>query len=513
MKYFSITLFFMALLSLFIAPIAQIIVNGQLVYMNGEDEYSYLNYGFSEATFGITRISSIFVILGHRFGLNGSEINLILDTLSVIALCTLLFLMTRAQALKGCVDKAKAPDVPLALLLLLAIPLLMGTANPVHAKIASIIDRFDVSAYYIIFNHSMFPAILRSPESQLSLVATFGMLFACIKYEKGWLTLIAIPFTYYFVGLYFAAIVSAYYALFISKRYLGGSNPLKQALICLILFISLGLIVAIATHLFVSESHVVYSRAPVLGLSVIYMAILLGILCCVYDWRSLDEEYRLAVISIMVGAMMTYNLQIISGTILQPQHFEIDGPIAIAVLLGIFLLFAEPRNQKIARILTSVLISIILTGIMVYGYRSVDFNLRMFSQMKSLLESSEFMDAASTSPQTVFINDPIVSSQISGLVLNGSVPLLSSIEPAFLGNTYYHRRIAGLKRHLQAESEDEFRYFEQSLNYLIARYEDQFCNWQRFAVLRRGIVVCGQQDNATLSEGNFDEIVLFRVER
>ena len=133
--------------------------------------------------------------------------------------------------------------------------------------------------------------------------------------------------------------------------------------------------------------------------------------------------------------------------------------------------------------------------------------------MEGLLESPEFKMAVSTEPEGVFINNPILSSRISGLFLYKSAPLLSSIEPAFVGDISYYKKLLGLRRYLQVENRIDFVDFEQSLDYLIARHEDRFSNWQRFTVLRHGIKTIEPRDADVLIEGTPAEIKLFRVDR
>ena len=496
-----------AVIFLFLAPIVEWVSYGKLIYMNGEDEYSYLNYDFAKKTFSATRLSSAIIIFGHNLGFSGSQINLFLDIFSVSALCGIAYVL-----LKHATPADYSKKIVFCLIVLMAFPFVLSTSNPIHARAINFINEHDFSAYYLIANHSLFPAILRSPESQLSIVAISGMLLVSVKYRWGWLSFLAIPFTYFFTGIYFISIVIVYYGLSISTRYFGRNDLVTGAIICALIYAALSAGVGVATSLFVSDLQIIDSRAPILGLNVFYMITLLGILLYIYDWRSLSEIHQRIIVSIMIASIMIYNFQIISGSVLQPQHFEIDGAIACSALLCVFILFSKPRNAARAKNFNIALMAVILAGTLSFGYKSVITNLNTVGRINNIIENPDFKRIAATNPENIFINDPGLSSRVSGLVLRQSAPLLSSIEPAFLGNNNYHERLLSLRRYLQDQHPYDYQDFEKSLNYLIDRHVDRFQNWQKFAVLRRGIKELELSTTRPLEESKPSEIVLFRIE-
>lgn len=504
--FYKTFIFLILLLAFFAAPILQLISNESLLYLNGDDEYSYLNFEFAKNTLGATRISNGVVILGHNLGFGGGAINLILDLFSVISISIIIFYT---------LDKL-INDVPInkkifSLLMIMGLPLAFGGSNPLQWHLVEFINNTDFLAYFIVTSNSIYPSMLRSPESQLSLVVI--SLFSLIILTKRWglLLIILIPFCYFFVGIYFATVLTIYYTLLLIEKFLGKVDGIVLVIACGVLFAGISFALWLGVYFFLDNNMVLHSHDPVFGVNLLCMLGLIFILNFIYDWNSLNQEIKKLVVALCVGSIMIYNFNVLNGLVLQPQHFELEVPIAIGLVVVLYYLYAVPRKPLIVAVFNNSLVLIVFLASLSFASKSIKSNMELYSRVDKLMSNPDFIDSILNNPKGTFINDPYLSSKISGLMYPEQKMLLSSVEPAFIGNDDYYHALVNLRVNLKRLRPDDYSDFYNSLNYLIDRHEDRYQNWQKFSTLRRGFLLSRSIKIKPSSDFDGAEFKLFKV--
>jgi len=481
LKYKAASLLILSTVILFIVPIIQLLLFNDLIYINGEDEYSYLNYEFAKKNLSLTRLTSFAIVFLQEHGLNGSEINLLGDMLCILGMAVLIF-----KIIKITDGRADLNQKVISVIAFLVIPIFLSVINPIHKILTKLISSFDFLSFYIVFNHSSFPVYLRTPESQVSILILMVMLYLTLRFRYGWLFFTAIPILYFFPGIYFISILATFYLIKFVRGKLNRKFSLYEIFIIFLLYIFLGLGTKFLALNFMQPRDFIFNRYPLFGLNEIYLLGLLFLLKNFYKWDEMAENYKIIVESIVIGTLIIYNLNVISGLIIQPQHFEMEGGLACATLFLVFFNFGKLKRPNNLRKYTNILIILLLITISLFSYTSVKKHINLLRDLEKVkIIDKKFNFSSIDKQKYVFLSDIEFSSIYSGLYLNKSGYFLSAIEPAFLDNKEYYANLLLLKKIIY-NNDQENKIWIKKIDQLLYFYQTNCQNWSEFLVLRRG---------------------------
>lgn len=478
-------------------PVFHWIKYGFILYKNGEDEAVYLNYFFASKSVGIGRLAEYPVMLLHNIGLNGGLINLVFDSLSLIAIPLFTY-----KLLKCAFPRANWEVLLYSLILILFLPLPLSSQNPVVSHIINAVSNDGLLRNYFVWNHSPYPVYLRTPESQTSLAIFVLSLWLSMRYKSPLIVLLVLPFLYFFVSLYVATIFSVYYiALFVENRFsaLGTTSAVAVSSLITLVLSGIGLY-----FLYVLKGDmVVATHLPVFGLSMLWM--FLSFIACKWTFHStkLTAANQRFIISLMTGTLVLYNTQIISGGIIQPQHFEFELCLVPGIIISVFVLSAFElwtRVQKvfIAALYTTCILSIGKYGMLDFG--RINNKIRDFS---ILLEKSNIRKDLMTCPELVAINDIQMSTLVSGFYLNKGKPLISSAHYAFIeGESYYDNYIA-FENFVKTQDDSSLSKMKPLTDQLDQCYNGLAENFLPLYVSRRGLVFKHHDSSKAIYEKQF----------
>lgn len=309
---------------------------GYVFYMNGYDESTYLQYDFSKFTQGPTRPGQYLVTLGHELGLSGGKINAVLDAVMLVAFPLLGRAIFRRLGWKP-------RDANMGALLLMALPMVAGTANPLIARLHDWNDRSGL-VYWLNMPEMFASALVRSPEPQFSLVLLAIGVLAALRLRTPWPVYVAIPFLYPFVALP-AAFVALACHLRARWPFPRAANwgPLSVA------FVTLSVATTAYYNVMVSENIrriMIDSHLPLISFTA-------GLALLAYfalrSW--IPETLRFAALAIALAPLASANQQILSGHIPQPNNFEhYFGTFAVATVV----LLAITQRPRIAAVALSI---------------------------------------------------------------------------------------------------------------------------------------------------------------
>lgn len=175
-------------------PVYQALQTGGYVfYMTAYDETTYLQYDFSKAVQGPARPGQYLVTLGHELGLSGGWLNALFDAATLLAFP----LLGRAILLRLGLETRTAQ---MGALLLMVLPMLVGTPNPLIARLHDWHDRAGW-IYWLNMPEMFASALIRSPEPQFSLLLLAAGVWVAVRFRSYWPVYLTIPFLYPFVAL------------------------------------------------------------------------------------------------------------------------------------------------------------------------------------------------------------------------------------------------------------------------------------------------------------------------
>lgn len=278
---------------------------GQLLYQNGLDEGSYLQYDFARiAALNYWRPSQWVVVWLHQFGLSGAAINLVFDLVTItFFLCInyLILIKLHRDAMR-----ATAQTVVITFF-----PLLFLTFNPLLQVVFEAVLNSG-AVYWVSVPHTDFLPLLRSPEPQFSYLLIAAAIFLAQRRREPLYLFLVVPFLYSFVALpwlYVAVGAVAYYRLKCSR----GKSALLAAVICLP-------ITALYFNFLVgseAKQMLVITRLPLISLTgTLALALYYLLRRRVAEWAKFPIQIAIAAI------WFSQNQQIVSGWLGQPNNFE-----------------------------------------------------------------------------------------------------------------------------------------------------------------------------------------------
>lgn len=291
-----------------------------LCYENAFDEMSYLQYDFSKACQGLTRMGQCLVTAGHLLGLSGGWINLLFD----LATPVLFVLLVRAIFGRLGFPAAQANLAGLGVALL---PLLfLGGYNPYLYRL--FYDCLDSGwIYWITTSQAWFLPLERTPEPQFSLLLGGLAIYLGLRWRSFLPPYLCLPFLYPFVALPFGFCLFAFH---LKTRWSACSQRSWLAALCSFVVISCALFVYL--NWIVSERHrelFCATHEPLLSTSGVLALVLYGLLRGLMPVNLRPLGFFIALAPTLVA-----NQQIITGLFSCPHNYEQNfGVISCAVLL------------------------------------------------------------------------------------------------------------------------------------------------------------------------------------
>ncbi|HOC92660.1 MAG TPA: hypothetical protein PKH33_09875 [bacterium] len=285
---------------------------GVIYYTNAWNEGFYLLYEISReiGLIASNRPSLYLVRIGHEAGFSGAQINMIFDTLAVIAF----MLFSRAIFIRLGYDRRKSN---LGAVLITFLPLLFGGLNPFVVRIFHAgLERGFVS--WLTTPGSTFLPLVSSPEPQISLALMCAAIFLSLRIRSFIPMYLCMPFLYQFVSFPLAFIVVSLHLHSILER-----KTKFKPLLPFAPAISFCLI-SIAAMLFfefiLSNEHrsmLVNTRLPFVSFT---GCVALGLHAILRN--AIPDKLRRPAFVIALAPFVAANHQIISGWIAQPNSFE-----------------------------------------------------------------------------------------------------------------------------------------------------------------------------------------------
>ena len=277
-----------------------------------------------------------FLVTGmHLIGFSGGAINLIFDLFFPPIAAVLIFKIFRK--LNYCKS-----DSYLAAILIMTIPILFGTSNPLYSQIFySNISSGAIQ--WITMPEAYYPPFFRSPEPQFSLTIMALAVYISLKKNTLLPLYLIMPFLYPFVRIPFMFIVLTLHII----KYCDKIKLFKSrfALIGPGVFAYVAISAMIIIHHKVLmdgmriEIFMVATRFPILSMT--------GIICLLLFLvvrNVVDEKFKNFLALVAFSPIVAVNTQIISGIIAQPNNFEQNfGTVCIAFLLAFGMISIKSR--------------------------------------------------------------------------------------------------------------------------------------------------------------------------
>jgi hypothetical protein len=361
---------------------------GFVVYMNGYDESSYLQYDFSKFVQSPTRPGQYLVTLGHELGLSGGWINAVLDALVLVAFPLLGRAIFRHL---GWAPRA----ANMGALLLMVLPMVAGTANPLIARLHDWNDRSGL-VYWLNMPEMFASALVRSPEPQFSLVLLAVGVLVAVRLRSPWPVYLALPFLYPFVALPAAFVTLACH---LRARWpfprAATWGPLAAA------FVALSIAAWAYYNVLVSENIrriMIDSHLPLISFTAGLALLAYGTLR-----RWIPEQLRFAALAIALAPLAGANQQLISGHIPQPNNFEhYFGTFAASAVV----LLAIAHRPRIAAVALSI------GGLLFAQTAYVAFKTGM-GQQRAFPLTPELVRLLKDDPGHVVVDDGMLASMLS----------------------------------------------------------------------------------------------------
>jgi hypothetical protein len=285
-------------------PIYQAALLGiPIVYTNGVDESSYLQYDYSRYVTeyaGVGRISQYLVNVLHEAGFGGGQINLLFDLVAVFSVLILVPIMFRRAGFS-------TQQSRLGALLWIVSPLVVSPLNPVVEQIVDAVEGSSLRFWAVVPPFPEFP-LLRSPEPQFSVVLVLVALCLGMRRKIFWPAVAVLPFLYVFIGVPLALGVAAW----VFRKRLRWPEPLA--------WIGAFVVVGAGLLLFSFCMHEEVGRFTGTGHRPIVPVVSVAALIVSFGVRSLDGRNFLRMASI--ATIFAVNIQLIAGWFLQPSNYD-----------------------------------------------------------------------------------------------------------------------------------------------------------------------------------------------
>lgn len=369
-------------------PLQQLVTTGGYVYYtNGYDEATYLQYDFARAAQALTRPGQFGVSLLHEAGLSGGWINLLFDAVGLALFAWLslgLFLRLGFSA----------PRARGAALLLLVLPQAFMTINPVMDALYRLNVRTG-AVYWINLPELDTPALLRTPEPQVSLVLLAAAVLVALRFRSVWPVYGVLPFMYPFVSIPAAFVALAIQIRSYWRWRAATAGPL------LVSFLAIGTAAWGYYNVFVGEQIrvlLVDTRLPLLSVTA-----LLGVALYAALRERIAEPLRFFALAAALAPLVASNHQVISGHLAQPNNFEQYAGVFTASLVLILGIGERAPWRRAAMALGTVFF--LAAAVVVF---------RDNHQINSRLAfSPELVRALATSPDRTAVNDVELASVLA----------------------------------------------------------------------------------------------------
>lgn len=362
---------------------------GPLHYANGHDETSYLQYDFSKATQGPTRVSQFLVTGLHEVGLSGGSINLLFD---LLAIPVFLFFTSRAFQLLG-FTPSKANLCAFAMAFL---PLLFGGLNPWIYKLF-FQNWQNGRIFWMATPEAVFPPLVRTPEPQFSFALLSIAAWWALKKRSYWWMYPVLPFLYPFI-----AVPCGFVVLSLHLRQFVPAFRSRSWLSPIVAF------TAISAALFVYHAVLlpaelkdltVTTRLPMLSFTALVSLAIFAV-----GYRFCEPRFRFFLALVALAPLATVNVQVVAGWIAAPNAYEQYFGIVCAACV---LVFSYNRaSGRYAIFATSILLALFS------AHREFVVN-RAFNSTVTL--SDELLDDLKTNPENVAVNDTVMASRLNML--------------------------------------------------------------------------------------------------
>ncbi|MCB0334749.1 MAG: hypothetical protein KDD62_00545 [Bdellovibrionales bacterium] len=438
-------------LGVLITPLYQLYqTNGLLLYANGIDEFSYLQYDYAQESLKhFHRYSQALTIYLHELGLSGGWINLTFD---VVCLALIAILIQKCFALLS------PSGTRIQTLLFFLVPSFFLTINPLWGSLVSINHSSWMLSWITLpsFTNSVF---LRTPEPQASYLLAALAIYLSLRFKHLLPALIVAPLLYPFIALPWLFVVLS---LLLEK-----SSRIPKVYIPVVVFVAMGLALRLY-HLFLinaeARGHLVTSYAPLVSVTGLFSLLLWRYLRKLIPTHLQQVSFLLALSPIAAS-----NHQLISGWIAQPNNFEqYWGTLAIAFIVSITAI----HSKKIARYALFGSVPFLVLSFAVCFQRN-------FSNLHSLRLTDELLKTIQDNGSKVATNDAYANLSLSMLYPMTQATSLSPIN-AYLGMAErtikdYRCTRAQLLRdpHLKDEYSTLLSYMDQSYQF---ETKDYFLN-------------------------------------
>lgn len=387
--------------------------NGWVYYLNGYDEYTYLQYDYSLSAQGATRPGQYLVSLAHRAGMSGGMINLVLDLVTLLAFPLLVFGVWCRLGWEP--SRARS-----AAIVIVGLPLLVSGINP-------LVDRLNLwnlqsgMIYWLTVPHLHTPAFVRSPEPQFSLTLLALVVLAALRWRSFWPVYVALPVMYPFV-----AIPAAFVALACDlKRRWPTSWTWPVAGPLLAAFFAVSCAITVYFNLLVPASVrevMVPTHLPLVSFTGTVTLAFLAL-----TWRAIPQAMRFPALAIALAPWVAANHQWLSGHVAQPNNAEqYFGTLGMAVVIAMAALHLGRW-----RTVTVALAVLLFTRSSYVTFRTNQINNGRLPLTPALLESLR------RAPGSTAINDVHMAS-VMNLVLPQQGPTALSYAQTFVGLAERH---------------------------------------------------------------------------
>jgi len=471
------------LLSFLAHPLWQRIHYGYFLYSNGHDEASYLCYDFSlESKEGRKRLVSFLVPLLHESGFSGGSINFMFDFAALLLIGILV-----PKVLAIYFPTVRPVDRFFAAFLVCFLPLLFTELNPLMEWCISMINASALLQYYVVWGHGNEPVYLRTPESQFSIVVFLLVFWALSKRGRPLFAILVAPLLYFFVGIFVASLLFVYgVSVLLVMRFRSLFNGVAVAVASLLLLLLSGLAQASIFARAGLGGLVLGSRAPVVGVNLLCLTA--GYCLILVFRRRLNIRQGVChFLAAMVGAIwVIYNTQLVSGVVTQPQHFEFECGVAIAVMASAVLLGMPDAGRLAAgRWLYGPVAAAVLVFLGLNLFHAGAFNQEAVERFEVLRKAAGFEEALREQPHWVALNDVELSTRIGGLYLAKGGAIATGLQPVFKANSGRYQHFLGLKNYISRLDDETRKQMDPVVNRLMPRYQDRHHNFLTLYRARR----------------------------
>lgn len=374
------------------------------VFVNGWDEETYLSWqGILGGRNELGYYNLYLFGLLHEVGLSGSMQNLLFDTF--LPPLTALLVM---QSFHLCgIERPRA--FAYAVLVLFS-STLFNYANPI---IKSLLGEYDGTAF-LMAGWELYPAILRTPNPQVSYFLVALAVYAWLKWRKFWLLVLPLPVLYYFVAVPYVFLIAVGMTFPVVRRKFGilEWQALVASALVIYLVMALGAVVlfTIAGYYdpqnWVTNNAWVYAkmRMPQLPLVLLFM---LPVILGLWHFNQLDsDKSKAAMLALVLAALAAVNLHAVTGFMVsQKNYYDYGLSILFGLMLVSMLELLKPR-QLAERMLLFLLVIVAVPTLASHAYfyhRAMTISAKM----------APFIDVVRNDPMHAIIPDLEVSSRMA----------------------------------------------------------------------------------------------------